>query len=145
MHTIQREVQTDPREQEDWFRRLPDKAKDEFRERFRQEGRSPVSAMQHRERMIQCFIDASIVYLPAEFLFFGLSFWSFLVVSVMSVVLGLLWFHTSASRTLIVIAGIVVIRVLCGFTSPYFVVLSAMVSVGIAMATTLTREAGRAL
>lgn len=134
---------TDQREHEGWFLRLPTEAKEEFRKRFRKEGEPQSSPLQQRERLIQCLIDASIVFLPVELICFGLPLWSFLVVAVMSVVLGLLWFHTSLNRTLCVLAVVVPIRVLCGTYGFSQIVFSWIVCGLIARATTFTRETGR--
>ncbi|MHC5064160.1 MAG: hypothetical protein ACYTG5_09320 [Planctomycetota bacterium] len=135
--------EVDPREREDWFIRLPEQAKQEFRERFRQEGRSPESELQRQGRMTQCLIDGSIVYLPTEFLFYGLSPGSALVSLAMGLALGMLWFRTDANRVLLTILGVIVVRTLCGFGGYLVFALYLGVTILISRATSLTREPGR--
>ncbi len=135
--------EVDPREGEDWFQRLPEDAKENFRERFRLENRSPESELQRQGRMTQCLIDGAIVYLPVELIFYGLSLWSALITLAVGLALGLLWFRTNANRLLLTVLGVFVVRCLCGFGG-YFNVAMYLIFTGvICRATTLTREPGR--
>ena len=60
----------DPREQEDWFARLPDEAKDELRDRWRmEEGKAPVQAQRRMTTLNRYVLEGLILFGTMELLF----------------------------------------------------------------------------
>jgi hypothetical protein len=87
----------DPREQAEWFRNLPDHAKEEFRERWRiQEGRAERQVERRRSTEVRYLVEGVMLFAVLEFFFFGLSAGRLLLLAVPGIALGWICYRIRA-------------------------------------------------
>jgi len=108
-------LQPDAREEAEWFQRLPEHAKSEFRERWRAErGRSEKQLERHRRSEVRYMVEGVLLFAGLEFLFFGLSAGRLLVLAVPGVLLGWICSRIRANRWTYAGVGVVFYLVLYG-------------------------------
>ena len=77
------------REEAEWFQRLPEHAKEEFRARWRVEGgRTERQIERRRGTEVRYLIEAIMLFAVLEFLFFGLGVGRLLLLAVPGLALG---------------------------------------------------------
>ena len=89
----------DTREQAEWFCRLPEQAKEEFRERWRaEEGRTERQFERRRSTEVRYLVEGVMLFAVLEFLFFGLSVGRLLLLAVPGIALGWICHKVRADR-----------------------------------------------
>jgi len=89
----------DAREETEWFRRLPEHAKEEFRERWRaEEGRTDRQLERRRHTEIRYLVEGVMLFAFLEFVFIGLSAGRLLLLFVPGLALGWICFRIRADR-----------------------------------------------
>ena len=109
-----RDIARDPREDEDWFLRMPVEAQREMRERFRNENARWVPRFERVEQWRnRCLIEGLVCVAGAALVFS--TFVAFLVALPIGALTGWIWFQANTGRLLsggISMAGFVVANVL---------------------------------
>ena len=89
----------DPREEADWFQRLPEHAKEEFRERWRVvAGRTEQQIDRRRSTEVRYLVEGVMLFALLEFLFIGLSATRLLLLMVPGLALGWICHKIRADR-----------------------------------------------
>lgn len=88
----------DAREQAEWFRNLPEHAKEEFRVRWRaEEGRDELRFARRRATEVRYIVEGFMLFAVLEFLFFGLGLGRLLLLTVPGTLLGWISFRIRAN------------------------------------------------
>mgnify|MGYP006969366751 FL=1 len=135
---------TDPREEAEWFRRLPEHAKEEYRERWRLEGgREELRHARRRSTEVRYLVEAVLFLAVLEFLFFSLSAKRLMLLAVPGIAMGWVCHRIKANRWTYTMVALVPYLVLYGIPSldaPWFLV----IYLGCAGALGFTHEMQRA-
>ena len=140
-------IEADPREQESWFRELPESAQQRFRKEFEKEARQDeVKRARRRDQMVQCMIEGSSLFFLLEWFVYGLTFWSFLVTIAVGVGTGTAWHKWQTSRALSALVGIggfLGVRMLCGMGTPFHAMIALLLVTCLSFAFAIPRDSAR--
>jgi hypothetical protein len=107
--------EADPREQAEWFQRLPEHARGEFRERWRLEGgRDELRHARRRATEVRYLLEGVLLLAGLEFLFLGLGAARLLVLVVPGLLLGFLCHRLKAGRNVFLLVAVGVYAVVYG-------------------------------
>jgi len=100
-------LRPDAREQADWFERLPEHAKSEFRERWRAEsGRSEKLRERRRSTDVRYLVEGVLLFAGLEFFFFGLGAGRLLLLVLPGGLLGWICSRIRANRWTYVLVAV---------------------------------------